>query len=131
MTTYTLAQLATRVLRDTGLIGSEETPSATDLTWAEETCSAEMDLLAQKGIPLWDAGADVIPQQYLTELSRRIGLAIGPSFGLITLAEAVRGIEVAERNLTLLAAPRRRPLNLIADDAKPRRSGVFNYTSGQ
>ena len=34
MTTYSQSDLATRVLRDLGLIGAEEVPSAADLQWS-------------------------------------------------------------------------------------------------
>ncbi len=36
MTTYSQSDLATRVLRDLGLIGAEEVPSAADLQWSAE-----------------------------------------------------------------------------------------------
>ena len=43
---FTLSELATRVLKDLGLVGAEETPSSADLAWAQETCSSEIDLMA-------------------------------------------------------------------------------------
>lgn len=103
MTTFTKAQLATRVLRDLGLYGSEETPSAVDQADAEETVGSEILLLAAKDIPIWNGSATSIPEQYLTALSRRLGLAIGPGFGLFTLVEAEQAMPLAENNLRILA----------------------------
>lgn len=102
MTVYTGAELAVRVLRDLGLIGAEETPSAADQTWAEETCDAEIGLLAAKGIPIWNGGDNDIPQEYLTTLSRRIGLALAPSFGLTDIATATVAMQAAENDLRIL-----------------------------
>lgn len=102
MTTYTNAQLATRVLKDLGLVGAEETPSAVDQSWAEETCSSEIMLLQKKEIVLWNTGDDSISQEYLTALSRRIGLALGPSFGLFSTAQAEQMMPLAEANLRIL-----------------------------
>jgi hypothetical protein len=102
MTTYTTAELATRVLRDLGLVAAEETPTAADLDWATETVQSEVGLLAAKGIPIWN-GSDVsIPQEYLTVLSRRIGLAAAPSYGLTDVASATVAMDLAERDLRIL-----------------------------
>lgn len=102
MTVYTGAELAVRVLRDLGLIGAEETPSAAHQTWAEETCDSEIGLLAAKGIPIWNGGDDAIPTEYLTTLSRRIGLALAPSFGLTDVATATLAMRAAEDDLRIL-----------------------------
>lgn len=104
MTTYTRSELATRVLKDLGLIAAEETPSAADLSWAEETCQAEIGLLAAKGIPIWNGGDDDIPHEYLTTLSRRIGLAVAPSFGLTDIATATIAMTSAEADLRRLGS---------------------------
>lgn len=102
MTTYTGAELAVRVLKDLGLVAAEETPSAADQAWAEETCDAEIGLLAAKGIPIWNGGDDSIPGEYLTTLSRRIGLAVAPSFGLTDIATATIAMRAAEDDLRIL-----------------------------
>jgi hypothetical protein len=103
MTTYTLSDMATRVLRDLGVISAEETPSGVDLTWAEETVSAEIATLAEIGMPIWN-GSDVdVPQAYLLPLSNRIGLSIAPSFGLMTLVDAERAKPISDQVLRKLA----------------------------
>lgn len=106
MTTFTKAELATRILRDAGLIGAEETPSSIDLAFAEETLSAEIDLLSGKGIVIWNGSDESIPQQYLTTLSRRIVAAIAPSFGLMDAVAATQAMTVTERDLRTLSAVR-------------------------
>lgn len=129
MTTYTQAELATRMLRDLGLIGAEETPSAADLEWAEETIGSEVPMLASLGLPIWNGSELSVPQEYLTLISRRCGAAIAPSYGLMTQADAIAVMELSERNLTLLAAPRgAMPLLLNANDSTRGRS--FNFTTG-
>lgn len=104
MTTYTGAQLATRVLKDLGLVGADETPNAADQAWAEETCDAEIGLMAAKGIPIWNGGDNDIPGEYLTTLSRRIGLAVAPSFGLSDVATATIAMRAAEDDLRILGS---------------------------
>lgn len=102
MTTYTQNQLATRVMKDLGLLGAEETPSDADLDWAAETVAAEIQMMAAKGIPIWNGSDTSIPQEYLTALSRRIGLALAPSFGLSDLATATVAMRAAEDDLRIL-----------------------------
>jgi len=130
MTTYTQAELATRMLKDLGLIGAEETPSAVDLEWAEETVASEIMLLASLDLPIWNGSEISIPQEYLTLVSRRCGLAVAPSFGLMSQDKAMAAMEFAERNLTILAAPRGSvPLLSQANDSTRGRSN-YNWTTG-
>lgn len=131
MTTYSQTDLATRVLKDLGLIGAEETPSAADLEWALETVGSEVGMLASTGMPIWNGSDMSVPQEYLTILSRRIGLAIATSYGLSDLASSQAAMRGANDNLTLMANPRAgAPLLLRTNDAQPSRRG-FDYTTGQ
>ena len=128
--TYSLSDLATRVGKDLGLIAAEETPSAPDLDWLSETCSAEIAMMSALGLPIWNGSDVAVPQEYLTPLSRRIGLAIAPSYGLADPATAMATMREAERPLSLMAAPRlNQPLAMRSDDGKPRGSG-FNFATG-
>lgn len=104
MTTYSKTELATRILRDAGLIGAEETPSAVDLEFAEETLSSEIDLMAATGINIWNGGEESVPNYYYTALSRRIVLAISPAFGLASAAEVEVGIDRVEKTLRKLSS---------------------------
>lgn len=125
---YDETQFATRVLKDAGLIGAEETPSAADLQWAKDTAETEISLLAALGMPLWNGNELSIPIEYVGILSRRVGLALAPSYGLADPAAAEREMRSVERNLTILAAtPGPRPVK--TNDAKG--SGVgFSFAAG-
>ena len=129
MTTYTEDELGTRILRDLGLIGAEETPTSADLEWAKETAASEISILSAMGVPLWNGNELSIPQEYLTTISRRVGLAVAPSFGLTDPATAQNAMREAERYLTILAAPRARPALLRTE--LPARGSSFNFTTGQ
>lgn len=130
MTTYTEDDFANRVLKDLGLVGAEETPTAADLEWAKETALSEIMMLAALQLPIWNGSELSIPQEYLTTLSRRVCLAVAPSFGLASLPDAQNAMREAERSLTLLAAPRTRPLQLRTDQIQSGRS-EFNYALGR
>lgn len=104
VTTYTTNELATRVLKDLGLVAAEETPSAADLSWAVETVQSEVAMLAAKGIPIWNGSDISVPLEYLTLLSRRIGLALAPSFGLASITDATSAMQAAELDLRRLGS---------------------------
>lgn len=99
MTTYTTEELATRVLKDLGLVDRSATLDADDMAWATETIQSEIQMMAAKGLPVWNGSEVTVPQEYLTALSRRIGIAISVSYGLIDPAAATQAIELAEVNL--------------------------------
>jgi hypothetical protein len=129
MTTYDEDQFATRILKDLGLIGAEETPSAADMEWAKETAMAEIMMLSAIGLPIWNGSELSIPQEYLTPLSRRVCLAVAPSFGLTDIAAAQAAMKAAEMTLVVMAAPRgARPLALKSADF-PSRS-AFRFSTG-
>ena len=131
MTTYSKADLATRVLKDMGFVGADETASADDQSWAEETVGSEVQLLAAIGLPIWNGSEMAVPEEYLTVLSRRIGLAVAPSFGMMSMADAQLAMREAERYLTVMAAPRAAtPLTMRTNDATGSRGGSFNFSTG-
>jgi len=99
MTTYSRSDLATRVLRDLALVYATEVPSAADLEWAEETVSSVVAQLSVEGIRVWNGSDQSVPQEYLVPLSKRIGLDIGPSFGLFSIAEAEQAKPMANAAL--------------------------------
>lgn len=129
MPTYSQSDLATRVLKDLGITDARETPDPDDLAWATETVSSEVAMLASIGLPIWNGSDMAVPLEYLTTLSRRIGLAVAPSFGLMSMADAQLAMREAERYLTIMAAPRVTPLLMRSDDAVSRRSS-FNFSTG-
>lgn len=130
MTTYSKRDLATRVLKDLGLVGADEEVPADDQAWAEETVGAEVQMLSRIGLPIWNGSEIAVPEEYLTVLSRRVALAIAPSFGLMDVASAQMAMREAERYLTIMAAPRVVPLAMRTDDAT-RSRGAFNFTTGR
>ena len=129
MSTYTAAEFATRVLKDLGLVGSTETPSAVDLAWAKETAISEIQMMADLGLPIWNGSELDIPASYLTTLSRRVGLALAPSYGMMSLADAQMAMREAERALTLLARPMNSPRMLKTN--LPANGTSFNYAIGR
>lgn len=130
MTVYSQAEFATHTLKAMGLVAAEETPSATDLSWATEVTGSEIALLAALNMPIWNGSELSVPQEYLTTLARRCALAVAPSFGMMSLSDAQMAMREAERYLSILASPRvGAPLRLLSNDAKQTRSG-FNFTTG-
>ena len=130
MTTYSQTDLATRVLKDLGLVGAGETPSSDDLADVIEIVGSEVAMLASIGLPIWNGSDLSVPLEYLAPLSRRIGLAIAPAFGLTDPASAQLAMREAERYLTIMAAPRgASPLPMRTNDAKSG-SSSFNFTTG-
>lgn len=130
MTTYSQTDLAERMLKDLGLLGAEEVPSAADLQWANETVSSEVGLLSALDLPIWNGSEMSVPREYLTLLSLRCGLALAPSFGLMSQAESMVAKEAAERNLTVLAAPRGALPLLARADESTRGQGRYNWQTG-
>jgi hypothetical protein len=113
MTTHTKSELATRLLRDLGLLGADETASSVDMDWAEETIDATFAALQRKGIRIWDSSTDAIPDEYLVLLSQRIGLDVAPSFGLMSLADAAAAKPLLEADLRTIATVL--PTGLVAE----------------
>lgn len=105
MTTYTLAETATRVLRDAGLVAPDETPTSEDIEWAEETITATFATLQAKGINFWNSDAAILDESYLIPLSQRVQLGFGPSFGIMSMPEAVAAIIPVERELRIMSEP--------------------------
>lgn len=130
MTTFSQTDLATRVLRDLGLVESEETPSDVDIAFALETIASETASMGVRGVPIMNGSDESIPLEYLTALSRRIGLAVAPAFGLITIADASRAIPEAESLLTELSITRSEPLTMttpgIVGGSRP---GTYSWDS--
>lgn len=102
MTTYTQEQLATRVLKDLGVCGVDETPTADELADAVEVIGSEVTQMAARNIPIWNGSELSIPQEYLSALSRRLGLSVGPSYGLFSQAQATAAIIPSEQLLRQL-----------------------------
>ena len=101
---YTLNELGTRALRDLGLLGAEETPTSADLSFATETASSVIDTLAAKGIGIWNGAETSVPNEYLSVLSARIGLDLGPAFGVGDIVSAAAAKPGLEMDLRVISA---------------------------
>lgn len=101
---YTLAQIATRALREAGLIAADETASAEDATWAQETITSEVASMRVRGIRIWNGSTSALPDEYFVPLARRIAVPMSASFGLIGLGEAMAARDTLERELRMLGA---------------------------
>ena len=130
MTTYTQSDLATRILLDLGVIGAEETPSAVDLIWASDTIDAVVPTLSAMGLPIWNGSEVVVPAEYLIPLSKRIGLDMAPSFGLMNTVEAEAAKRGMEQSLTIMANPRGGNPSVLRTDDATGSGRRFNWTTG-
>jgi len=106
MTVYSRADLAARVLRDLGLVAAEESPSADDLAFAEETISSVYGELAMRGIALPNGSDAALPGEFLVAVSKRIALDVATAFGLISVSDAELAKPVTERALREMAMRR-------------------------
>lgn len=105
MTTYTLSELATRVLRYESLIGAEETASAADSEDAQVIIQSEMESMAARGISFWNVSTDTISTEYLMPLVKRLGPIVGAAFGKYSTMEATDAANKIERlELRVLSA---------------------------
>ena len=112
MTTYSRSDLATRVLKELSVVAADETPSADDLAWAEETVASSTAQLAAENVVIWNGTDEVLPLEYLVPLAKRIMLDVAPSFGLMSMADA----EIAKTplNATLRRMNARQPTGAVA-----------------
>lgn len=113
MTTYTRADIATRALRDLGLVASDEAPSADDQVYAEETIASVYAEMAARGISLPNGSDEALPLELLAIVTRRVALDIAPAFGLASIADSEAAKPVLERNLREIAA--KPPSGAVAD----------------
>jgi hypothetical protein len=109
MTQYTTNDLAVRVLRDLNIIAADEIPAASDMSYTLETIRSEFARMEADGIKMWSTTIDSINHVYLTELSRRMGFAIGPAFGVMDAATGEAGKAASENVIRRLGAPVRTP----------------------
>lgn len=112
MTTYSQNDLATRVLRDLGVVAVDETPTDDDLSDAKEIIGSEIAAMSTRGIQIWNGSEYSVPMEYLSPLSRRLGLSVAPAFGM-PLDQAVLAIEAAERYLRQMNS--QLPTGVVAD----------------
>lgn len=125
MTSYSSADLVDRVLKDLGLIAAEESASNEDYAFVLQTIQSEAASMAVRGVPMMNGSDESIPLEYLTAISRRIGLAVGPGYGLFSSADAVVAIPQAEEIITELSIRRSEPLEAAFDTFGAGRRGTY------
>ena len=93
MTQFTTNDLAVRVLKDLNIIAAEEVPASADMAYTLETIRCEFALMEADGVKFSNHGTSVdsINEALFTELSRRMGFAVGASFGVMSAATAEAG----------------------------------------
>lgn len=113
MTTYSKSDLATQVLRDVGIIDAREEPDADDLAWVERIVSSVTRQLETEGVFIWNGSEEALPEEYLVQLSKRIGLDIGPSFGLFSIVDAELAKQASNETLRRMNA--KQPTGSVAE----------------
>ena len=100
-------ELAIRILRDLNIISAtaNEIPSAEDMNYVLDTIDSEFAGMQADGIRFWGTTVNSIHPMYFTELSRRIGLAVAPPYGIISIAQAEQGIRLSEDKLRRMGSP--------------------------
>ncbi len=104
MTTYTAADLATRSLRKAGLIGSEETPSAADLVFAEEGIASDTAALALENIFIINGSDQSVPLEQLEPRARYHAVTLKEDYGMIPADQAAAARQVEKMTLHKLSA---------------------------
>jgi len=119
MAQYSTTDLAVRTLRDLNIISAEELPAAEDLQYVIETIQSEFARMEADGIKFSQHSTSVnsINTVLFTELSRRMGFAVGPAFGVMSAATGEAGKMASESILRRLVAPVKTPELLTIERA--------------
>lgn len=104
MTTYTAADLATRALRKAGLIGSEETPSAADLVFAEEGIASDTAALKFENILIVNGSDVAMPLEQLEPRARYHAITFKEDYGMISAEQAAAARQFEKMTLHKLSA---------------------------
>ena len=103
MTTYTRAQVATRLLKDCGLVGEDETPTSAAQADAEEIVQAGVGTLGTLGIPIWNGSDISVPHEYLLPVIAYLAPVSLRRNGQIDFATSTQLQKVAEVDLKRMA----------------------------
>ena len=104
MTTYSTNDLATRALRKANLIGAEETPTAADLEFAQESIVSDTAALIAEGIVMDNGSAESIPIEQLDPRADYHAVAFKKDYGLINEVEAEQARQSQRMRLRRLCA---------------------------
>jgi hypothetical protein len=117
VTQFTTNDLAIRTLRDLNIIAADETPASEDMNYVLETLRSEYARMLADGIIFQASTIDSINEIYFTELSRRMGFAIGPAFGVMSAATGEAGKAASEGVLRRLGVPTKTPQVMVIERA--------------
>jgi hypothetical protein len=111
MANFTTNDLMLRVLQDLNIIAIDQVPDATDKNFVLQTITCEFARMEADGIRFSNAetSVDSISPVLFTELSRRIGYAVGPGYGIMDTATALQSIKASEDTIRQLVAPVKTP----------------------
>jgi hypothetical protein len=104
VTTYTQSDLATRALRKAGLVGSEETPSAADLSFAEDGIASDTAALALENIFIINGSDQSVPLEHLEPRARYHAVTFKEDYGMIPPDQAAAARQVEKMTLHKLSA---------------------------
>jgi hypothetical protein len=106
-------------MRDLNIIASDEQPDSSDFAYVQQTIESDFARMEADGINFGNHGTtiDSINGALFTELSRRMGFAIGPAFGVMDAATSEAGKEASENVLRRLVVPVKEPELLTIERA--------------
>ena len=78
---YTETQTVTHAMRKSGLLASDETPSADDLTFAQYIYRSRIAALNVRGFKLWGLSSTSVPEEYLDPVADYISMFLLASHG--------------------------------------------------
>jgi hypothetical protein len=119
MANFTTNDLAVRILRDLNITPIDQAPSANDIDFVLETITCEFAKMEADGIRFNNAetSVDSISPVMFIELSRRIGFAIAPGYGIMDAGTALQAIKSSEDEIRKLVAPVATPEELQIERA--------------
>lgn len=111
MPNFTTNDLMLRVLIDLNIISIDQTPDDTDKQFVLQTIQSEFARMEADGIRfnMAETSVDSISPVLFTELSRRIGFAVAPGYGIMDAATSEASKEASENVLRRLVAPVKTP----------------------
>ena len=99
MTTYTRAEVATELLRDTGLVGEDETPSSAAQEGAEKVVEAGIGTLRSLGVILLDSDENNVQHELLYPIIDYCAPIVQRQNGEIDRATSVQLMRAAEQQI--------------------------------
>lgn len=104
MTTYSQSDLATRALQKAGLVAAEETPSAADLSFAQEGIASDTAALALEGIVIDNGSDQSVPLEHLEPRAEYHAVTLQSDFGMMSIAQAEQARAILRPRLYRLCA---------------------------